>query len=194
MLVHVSGVLWTVSESILQNHCGNRYHLWTKMVRVLCKVIDVVRVQYLRRLNKKRTRMIWDIFSRSNLFSVSICAKRSSISAFFLALVFRCVAALGHLLSMLHFISRNCEEKEQFDVNTITEHYLKAAERNSPFAYDAPDISECSVPYTLYFVLALLFYRDPWFLVMERKNREWIDKKNKWQVSVEDARGIDSNS
>ena len=53
------------------------------------------------------TRIMWDIFSSNNRFSVSICANRSSINAFFFALVFKWEAIRGHLLSMLHFMSRS---------------------------------------------------------------------------------------
>ena len=57
------------------------------------------------------TLIIWDIFSRRSLFSVSIWPNLSSMRAFFLAFVFRWDAARGHLLSMLHFMSRSCSRQ-----------------------------------------------------------------------------------
>ena len=53
--------------------------------------------------------IICDIFSSKSLFSVSICANLSSMRKFFFAFVFKWVAARGHLLSMLHFMSRSCK-------------------------------------------------------------------------------------
>lgn len=66
--------------------------------------------------------MMWDIFSSKMRFSVSIWSIRSSINAFFLALVFKWAATLGGLLSILHFMSRSLSRtsalvgKENYDL------------------------------------------------------------------------------